>query len=71
MNFDIPADDFSDIMTLEDFIGSAKCGAFIPSDGCGWIGTETHYSYDVDVWEWYYRNRELPKGATYVHWYNK
>lgn len=71
MIFDIPADDFSDIMTLDQFVGTAQCGAFIPSDGCGWIGTETHHSYDLDVWDWYFRNKDLPIEATHVHWYNK
>lgn len=71
MKFTVAADTFSDIMTVDQFSCSVDCGAFIPTDGCGWIGTETHFSYDLDVWEWYLRNKKLPEDATHVHWYNK
>ena len=66
MSFTESADTFSDIMTLDQFNCAAGCGAFIPSDGCGWIGTETHFSYDLDVWEWYLRNKKRFNSCTLV-----
>lgn len=65
--FDVPADKYADIMTLKEFAECINCGAFIPDDGCGWIGTETHYNYEFNVWT----TATLPEGATHVHWYNK
>jgi len=58
-------DDYSDIMTIEEFEECVKCGSFIPDDGSGYYGTETHYNY-LSVWSYI-----APKGATHVHWYNK
>jgi hypothetical protein len=69
--FDKSRDDYSDLMTLDQFNAAVGCGAFIPTDGCGWIGTETHFSYDHDVWEWYLKGKKIPSTATHVHWYNK
>jgi hypothetical protein len=71
MIFNQERDYFSDVMTIKDFLQSVKCGAFIPDDGCGWLGNETHFNYGVDVWEWYFRGKEIPEGVTHVHWYNK
>lgn len=71
MNIDQKRDECSDVMTLREFHETVKCGAFIPDDGCGWLGNETHYSYSIDVWEWYFRGTEIPEGVTHVHWYNR
>lgn len=68
MIFDEPKDKYADVMTVKEFADCVKCGGFIPDDGCGYFGTETHYSYDGDVWTLI---RNLPENATHVHWYNK
>jgi hypothetical protein len=66
MIFDVEKDQYADIMTIHEFDACVKCGAFIPDDGNGYYGTETHYSYSAGVWsEW------PTKEATHVHWYNK
>ncbi|QNN99994.1 hypothetical protein phiPsa267_142 [Pseudomonas phage phiPsa267] len=65
--FDVEADKYRDLFTIKEFGECVKCGAFIPDDGCGYFGTETHYSYDFGVWS----AVEIPAGATHVHWYNK
>lgn len=66
MSFDVEADKYADIFTLKEFADCVNCGAFIPDDGIGYYGTETHYSYSGDVWAYF-----PPKEATHVHWYNK
>ena len=58
-------DDYVDVMSISEFDGCVMCGAFIPDDGNGYYGTETHYSYKYGVWSEY-----PPEGATHVHWYN-
>lgn len=64
--FNKARDEYSDLMTINDFLEAEEQGIFIPDDGCGFYGTETHYTYDVSIW------RHLPpEGATHVHWYNK
>lgn len=64
--FDQKKDKFGDLFTTEEFASAVACGAFIPDDGCGWFGTETHYTYEGCIW------RDLPPaGATHVHWFNK
>lgn len=55
-----------EIMTIEEFSNCVKCGAFVPSDGSGHWGTETHYTYEGSVW-----SGMSPHGATHVHWFNK
>lgn len=56
--------DFADVMTKEEWISCVEVGAFIPSDGDGYWGTETHFSRD------FYCFRAAPEGATHVHWFN-
>lgn len=63
--FNIEKDDYSDVMTLEEWKESVNCGCFIPDDGTGYYGTENAYSYKYDSFD------EAPEGATHVHWYNK
>lgn len=66
-DFDMEAEEgLGDVYTIEEFREAVKIGAFIPSDGCGNYGTETHYTWDGSVW-----NGETPIGATHVHWFNK
>lgn len=66
MIFNQVRDKYSDVMTLVEFDGAEQCGAFIPDDGIGYYGTETHYSYSANVWAYF-----PPEGATHVHWYNR
>ncbi len=54
-----------DIMTKEEWIECVRCGAFIPDDGVGYWGTETHYGEQFDSFH------VAPKSATHVHWFNK
>lgn len=68
MIFDVEKDKYADIFTIEEFVDAVVCGAFIPDDGTGYFGTDTHYSYEAGVWGW---NGKRPEGATHVHWYNK
>lgn len=61
------ADEYGDLYTLNEFATNVVLGAFIPSDGFGLFGTETHYSFDEHVWG----AEQIPEGATHVHWFNK
>lgn len=66
-DFDMEAEEgLGDVMTIKDFRDCVRCGAFIPSDGSGCYGTETHYTWDWSVW-----HNAPPDGATHVHWFNK
>lgn len=65
--FNVAAEEgFGDVFTIEEFDASVKCGAFIPDDGMGLYGTETHYSWGLCVWGTY-----PPRDATHVHWFNR
>jgi hypothetical protein len=55
----------SDVMTAEEWESCVECGAFIPDDGIGYWGTETHYNMRCDSF------MRKPEGATHVHWYNR
>lgn len=63
--FDVVADGIGDVLTKEEWEQHVEVGAFIRSDGCGYWGTETHYSYDLNCFD------PAPEGATHVHWFNK
>lgn len=65
MVFDVEKDDFGDLITAGDWLCATAVGAFIPTDGCGYWGTATHYSYDCDCFG------PAPEGATHVHWFNR
>ena len=67
MMFDQVRDTYSDVMTIAEFNECEKSGAFIPYDGDGYFGTETHFSFDEYVWN----AESIPEGATHVHWYNR
>lgn len=69
--FDEKTDKWGEVYTLSEFHESLKCGAFIPSDGSGYFGNETHYSFDYSVWGMIERMESRPKGATHIHWFNK
>ena len=66
MMFNVVRDKYADVMPIPEFDGCVDVGAFIPDDGNGYYGTETHYSYSYGVWSDY-----PPEGATHVHWYNQ
>lgn len=71
MIFDVEADKYADIFTLRDFVDAVVCGAFIPDDGIGYYGTETHYSYAAGVWGCDIGVvTAVENGVTHVHWYN-
>lgn len=63
--FDEPKDNFGDLFTIEEWNHWVEQGGFVPSDGCGYWGTETHYSYSFNCFH------QAPAGATHVHWYNR
>ena len=65
MKFDIEKANYGEVMTKEEWLDCVKIGAFVPSDGCGYWGTETHYSYDFRAF------KPAPEEATHVHWFNK
>lgn len=66
MIFDQPKMNIGEeVMDIEEWNAYVECGLFIPNDGSGHWGTETHYTYEGSVW------RDAPEGATHVHWYNK
>ena len=69
--FDVKSDKWADVYTLKDFRESIKCGAFIPSDGDGYFGNETHFAYEFSVWGMIDRMETRPEGATHIHWFNK
>lgn len=63
--FNEPKDSYGDVFTKDQWEHHVALGCFIPSDGCGYWGTETHYSWDANCF------RPAPEGATHVHWYNR
>lgn len=63
--FDMPKDDYGDVFTKEQWEHYVAVGGFIPSDGCGYWGNATHYSFDHNCF------RQAPEEATHVHWYNR
>lgn len=67
MKFDVLAKADCDVYTIQDFAECVKVGGFIPDDGVGFFGTETHYSYSGNVWT----ATKLEENATHVHWFNK
>lgn len=69
--FDENRDKYSDLFTIKEFGEQILCGAFIADDGVGYFGTETHYSFDFDVFYIVHVGQPIPVEATHVHWYNK
>ncbi len=71
--FDVERDDdeWCEVYTLGDFKDMIRNGAFIPSDGSGYLGTETHFAYEFSIWGMLERMEKRPEGATHVHWFNK
>lgn len=69
--FDVQSNKWADVYTIKEFGEMVKCGAFIPSDGCGYFGSETHFAYEFDVWSLLKDLGRRPKEATHVHWFNK
>lgn len=69
--YDIPASKFGDLFTIEDFGNLVKVGAFISDDGVGYFGTESHYTYDHDVFTTLRGMGRRPAGSTHIHWFNK
>lgn len=69
--FDQEKDKYADIFTIEEFVNAVVAGVFIPDDGNGYYGTETHYTYDLGVWGGAGVATAIQEGATHVHWYNK
>lgn len=69
--FNEKSDKWADVYTLKDFHDCIKCGAFIASDGDGYFGNETHFSYDYSVWSMLEDMQRKPEGATHIHWFNK
>lgn len=68
MKFDVAAEEgLGDVYTIQEFGEFVKLGGFISSDGDGFFGTETHYSWSAYVWT----ATKLPEDATHVHWFNK
>lgn len=63
--FDVPTMKCADIIAKGVWIESVEFGAFIPSDGSGYWGTEKHYSYDFNCFN------PAPENATHVHWFNR
>lgn len=64
--YDVESDHVGEVYTIDEFIDLVKVGAFIPDDGFGVFGTETHYNYEYFAW-----STIPPKDATHVHWFNK
>ncbi|UAV90005.1 hypothetical protein REC_156 [Pseudomonas phage REC] len=68
MVFDQPKMDIGeDVFTIKEFASLVNCGAFIPDDGSGHWGNETHFTWEGSVWS----ATSIPEGATHVHWFNK
>ena len=65
VDFPEEVDDYVDLIQADNWASCVACGAFIPSDGFGYWGTETHYSRQYNCF------LKKPEGATHVHWYNK
>lgn len=66
MNFIENKNSYTDIMTIAEFFECERLGIFIPDDGTGYYGTQTHYTCDVSLWQ-----HLPPECATHVHWFNK
>jgi hypothetical protein len=68
---DVEKDEYGDLFTIKEFVDAVVCGAFIPDDGIGFFGTESHYTYDRSVWGGVGVVSAINEGATHVHWFNK
>lgn len=64
--FEEKRDDYAYVVELENFRDAVDVGAFIPSDGIGFYGDSTSFTYSGSIW-----NDPTPEGATHIHWYNK
>lgn len=60
---------YGDHMTLQDFIDSVECGAFIDYDGTGYYATEKHITdivvYPSDI------TMGFDRQWSHVVWFNK
>lgn len=54
-----------DIIEAGPWNTMVECGLFIPYDGTGYWGTETHFNRSYDAFD------KPPAGATHVHWFDK
>lgn len=63
-----PLPKYGDHMTIQEFLESVECGAFIPDDGDGSWATEGSYEMGSSVWS---DLNNPPAWATHVVWFNK
>jgi hypothetical protein len=67
MSFDLkPLPDYGDLIPVDDWLASAKGGAFIPYDGDGHWATAKGMDDRSDVW-----GSKPPEWATHVMWFNR
>ena len=65
VDFPNEVDDYVDLIPADDWARYVACGAFLPYDGIGYWGTETHYDRNTSAF------KSQPVDATHVHWYNR
>jgi hypothetical protein len=75
----IPEDDLSCLMTLDEFIKSVDCMAFIDYDGYGHLATATEVSDKIVIPSHVFTKKKrfrkkflrMTEGFTHVVWYNR
>lgn len=68
-----PIEEGSHVMTLDEFRKAAEIHAYIDYDGYGHLATETEVS-NVETWPSKFlktEEKDLPKWATHIVWYNR
>ena len=64
--------EWSDLMTIDDFIDCCECGGFIDSDGSGYYASDKHESNIQTIPSMITSNMIVRRdGLTHVVWYNK
>ena len=58
-------EEYCELFEAKDWHLSVAVGAFLPYDGTGYWGTETHYDRNTSAF------KSQPVDATHVHWYNR
>lgn len=61
---------YGTLLTMEEFIDSCRCGAFIDYDGYGYYATATMET-NIIVRPMHYHEDRLRKEFTHVMWYNR
>jgi len=63
--------DYTDLMTLDEFVDCVKTGLFIDYDGSGYYATESLYDRDSPAIPSEIKQGKINSSYTHVAWFNK